>query len=199
MGTIKSRAPAKPTTSKVQPLPEKTFIVDNGAYTIKAGYAAAFPPPEDEAQALSACVTIPNALAKTRGNRVFIGSQLSTHISDWNEATFRRPVEKGYIVNWEAQKEIWEHSFFDEKTAWNKEVRITDPENTTLLLTEAPNCLPALQKNADEIIMEEWSFGMGKTWLLGVKLRRQKLFGESGIERVAIFIFFQYLEAFLCL
>lgn len=159
MGTIKSRAPAKPTTSKVQPLPEKTFIVDNGAYTIKAGYAAAFPPPEDEAQALSACVTIPNALAKTRGNRVFIGSQLSTHISDWNEATFRRPVEKGYIVNWVAQKEIWEHSFFDEKTAWNKEVRITDPENTTLLLTEAPNCLPALQKNADEIIMEEWSFG----------------------------------------
>jgi len=49
------------------------------------------------------------------------------------------------------------------------------------------------------IVMEEWSFGMGKTWLLGVKLRRQKLFGESGIERVAIFIFFQYLEAFLCL
>lgn len=159
MGTAKSRAPAKPTAPKVQPLPEKTFIIDNGAYTMKAGYAPTFPPPEDEVQALSACITIPNALARTRGNRIFIGSQLSTHISDWNEATFRRPVEKGYIVNWEAQKEIWEHSFFDEKTARNKDVRITDPENTTLLLTEAPNGLPALQKNADEIIMEEWGFG----------------------------------------
>ncbi|KAL1999039.1 hypothetical protein VTN02DRAFT_5154 [Thermoascus thermophilus] len=159
MGTAKSRTPAKPTAPKVQPLPEKTFIIDNGAYTMKAGYAPTFPPPEDEVQALSACVTIPNALAKTRGNRVFIGSQLSMHISDWNEATFRRPVEKGYIVNWEAQKEIWEHSFLDERTARNKDVRITDPENTTLLLTEAPNGLPALQKNADEIIMEEWGFG----------------------------------------
>jgi actin-related protein len=28
---------------------------------------------------------------------------------------FRRPVEKGYLVNWEAEKEIWEESFFDDK------------------------------------------------------------------------------------
>lgn len=28
--------------------------------------------------------------------------------------TFRRPVEKGYIVNWEAEKEVWE-SWMGEK------------------------------------------------------------------------------------
>jgi actin-related protein 6 len=159
MGTTKPRAPAKSSVAKVQPLPDKTFVIDNGAYTIKAGYAPDFPPPEDEARALSSCTTIPNALAKTRGNHVFIGAQLSTHVTDWNEVAFRRPVEKGYIVNWEAQKEIWEHSFFDEKTARGKEFRITNPEETTLLLTEAPNALPVLQKNADEIVMEEWGFG----------------------------------------
>lgn len=87
-----------------------------------------------------------------------MGTQLSTHITDWNELTFRRPVEKGYIVNWEAQKEIWEHSFFDSSSKF-KDLRITDPEETTLLLTEAPNALPSLQKNADEIVMEEWGFG----------------------------------------
>jgi actin-related protein 6 len=161
MGTSKARTPAKYTELKLQPLPKKTIIIDNGAYTIKAGYVPTSSPPlKNEDEWLSACSIIPNALAKTRANRVFIGNHLSTHISDWNEVSFRRPVEKGYIVNWEAQKEIWEHSFFDEKTSrYNKDLRITDPEETTLLLTEAPNALPSLQKNADEIIMEEWGFG----------------------------------------
>lgn len=28
---------------------------------------------------------------------------------------FRRPVERGYLVNWEGQSEIWEHEFFEGK------------------------------------------------------------------------------------
>lgn len=165
MGTSKARSTPKQaarSSTQIQPFPQKTFIIDNGAYTIKAGYAPPHsqqPPQDDEEEALSACVTIPNALAKTRDNRVFVGAQLSTHISDWNEVTFRRPVEKGYLVNWEAQKEIWEQAFFDEKTARTKEARIANPEETTLVLTDTPNGLPALQKNADEMVMEEWGFG----------------------------------------
>lgn len=160
MGVSKAqaRAPAKQAAPKIQPLPEKTFIIDNGAYTIKAGYAPSKPARSDE-DALSTCLTIPNALAKTRDNRVFVAAQLSTHISDWNEVVFRRPVEKGYIVNWEAQKEIWEQSFFDEKTARSKEARVSNPEETTLVLTDTPNGLPALQRNTDEMVMEEWGFG----------------------------------------
>ena len=159
MGTTKPRPPAKSSNAEVRSLPEKTFIIDNGAYTMKAGYAPTFPLPEDEDSALSACNTIPNTIAKTRGNRIYIGSQLNTQVTDWNEMMFRRPLEKGYIVNWEAQKEIWEHSFFDEKTVRSKEMRIASPEETTLVLTEAPNALPVLQKNADEMVMEEWGFG----------------------------------------
>lgn len=158
MGTTKPRPSGRTSTAKTQPLPSKTFIIDNGADTLKAGYAPDLPLPGDSHQALSSCGVIPNTLVKTRGNRIYTGTQLSTHVTDWNELTFRRPVEKGYIVNWEAQKEIWEHSFFDSATK-SKELRITDPGETTLLLTEAPNALPSLQKNADEIIMEEWGFG----------------------------------------
>ncbi|OAT14205.1 actin-like protein arp6, variant [Blastomyces gilchristii SLH14081] len=144
------RAPSPP------PLPSKTFIIDNGAYTMKAGYAPDQPSAEPP---LNSCLVIPNALARTRDKRVYIGAQLSTHISDWNEATFRRPVEKGYVVSWEAEKEIWDHTFFDDGTARKPELRCADPENTTLIFTEAPNAMAALQKNADEIIMEEWGFG----------------------------------------
>lgn len=171
MGTTKPRPPAKSSNAEVRSLPEKTFIIDNGAYTMKAGYAPTFPLPEDEDSALSPCSTIPNTLAKTRGNRIYTGSQLNTQVTDWNEMMFRRPLEKGYIVNWEAQKEIWEHSFFDEKTVRSKEMRIATPEETTLVLTEAPNALPVLQKNADEMVMEEWGFG---GYLRCVGKRREK-------------------------
>ncbi|PYI12078.1 actin family protein [Aspergillus sclerotiicarbonarius CBS 121057] len=185
MGTTKPRPSGRASVAKVQSLPDKTFIIDNGAYAMKAGYAPDSSPPDDELKALSACSDMPNAIVKTRGNKIYVGSQLNTHVTDWNEMTFRRPVEKGYIVNWEAQKEIWEHSFFDEKTVRSKDLRITDPEETTLLLTEAPNALPALQKNADEIVMEEWGFG-GYLRCVGPSLNAwndvQSLFGDPVVQ-----------------
>lgn len=84
-------------------LPETSLIVDNGAYTIKAGFATATPSLED-------CLAIPNCLAKDRGKRVWIGGQLSK-CTDFGEIAFRRPVEKGFLVNWEAEKAIWDNTF----------------------------------------------------------------------------------------
>ncbi|KAJ5683140.1 Actin-like protein arp6 [Penicillium macrosclerotiorum] len=183
MGTTRARAPAKP--AKVTPevparhLPNKTFVIDNGAYTMKAGYAS---DPSSAEDALSACTPIPNTLVKTRDNRVLIGTQLATHVTDWNEAMFRRPVEKGYIVNWEAEREIWDQTFFEEKAnARNKNLRISAPEDTTLVLTEAPNAIPVLQRNTDEMVMEEWGFG-GYVRCLGPTLNAwneiHSLFGD---------------------
>ncbi|KAF7718598.1 Actin-like protein [Penicillium ucsense] len=162
MGTSKSRASTKAAKSApaipTRLVPEKTFVLDNGAYTMKAGWACDPSVPAEEA--LSHCVTIPNAIVKTRDNRIWTGAQLNTHVTDWNEAVFRRPVEKGFIVNWEAQREIWDQTFFEEKaTPRNKQLRIAKPEETTLVLTEAPNNLPVLQRNTDEMVMEEWGFG----------------------------------------
>ena len=137
-------------------LPSSTLVIDNGAYSMKAGYAPDSPRPDSET--LSRCHTIPNALARTREKRTYVASQLDAQVTQWNEATFRRPVERGQLVSWEAEKEIWDHSFFDEKTA-QRDLLVNQPEDTTLILTEAPNTIPVLQKNADEIIMEEWGFG----------------------------------------
>jgi actin-related protein 6 len=161
MVTTKSRTSTKAAKNSpdvpARHLPNKTFVIDNGAYTMKAGYASDATSAEE---ALSACTTIPNCLVKTRDNRIVVGPQISSTVNDWNEAMFRRPVEKGYLVNWEAEREIWEQSFFEEKaTARNKGIRIPTPEDTTLVLTEAPNTMPVLQRNTDEMVMEEWGFG----------------------------------------
>lgn len=163
MGPTKTSRSSKLASSAAQILPERVFIIDNGAHTLKGGYAPTDPssaPHEDSlSNPLAPCHVIPNSLVKARDGRVYIGTQLDTHVTDWNEAFFRRPVEKGFIVNWEAQRAIWDHSFFDEKIARKPELQCADPADTTLILTEAPNAMAALQKNADEMVMEEWGFG----------------------------------------
>lgn len=136
-------------------LPSTTFVLDNGGYSLKAGFAPPDPVPDSEA--LSKCHVVLNALVRTRDKKIYVGSQLED-ITQWSEALFRRPVENGQVVSWEAQKEIWDQSFFDERTA-RKGLLVKNPEDTTLIFTEPPNSMPALQKNADEIIMEDWGFG----------------------------------------
>ncbi|CAL3961877.1 hypothetical protein PZA11_000807 [Diplocarpon coronariae] len=125
--------------------PSRTLVVDNGSYTIKAGFSS----PTIESPAPS---IIPNCLARDREKKVYIGSQLSL-CKDFGDIVFRRPMEKGYIVNWEAEKEIWEHEFFDEKANLH-----CDPKETGLIITEAPNALPVLQGHCDQIVFEEFGF-----------------------------------------
>jgi len=86
-------------------LPEQSLIVDNGAYTMKAGFATPDPSPND-------CLVVPNCLAKDRGKRVYIGAELEK-CDDFGEIVFRRPVEKGFLVSWEAEKAIWDNTFVD--------------------------------------------------------------------------------------
>lgn len=136
-------------------LPQSTFVLDNGGDTIKAGFVPAAV--VDDEEALQRCQVIPNILVRTRDRRTYVATQ-TEQISQWNDAVFRRPVEHGQLVNWQSEQEIWEHGIFDEKTA-SKKTFIKRPEDTTLILTEAPNTLSALQKNTDEIVMEEWGFG----------------------------------------
>lgn len=63
-------------------------------------------------------------------------------------------MEKGFIVNWESERAIWEHSFFDEQAPLR-----CDPHETNIVLTEAPNCPLALQSNCDQMVFEEFEFG----------------------------------------
>lgn len=91
-----------------QALPKKTLVLDNGASTIKAGFVGSPSKFED-------CQIIPNCLARGRDKKIYVGSELAS-CRDFGEMAFRRPVEKGYIVNWEAEKAVWDHSFFGAKS-----------------------------------------------------------------------------------
>lgn len=88
-------------------LPDKTLVIDNGAYTIKAGFAST-----GEPNVATDCQIIPNCLAKSRHGKVYVGSQIE-QCTDYGEMAFWRPLQKGHLVAWEAEKEIWEQSFFE--------------------------------------------------------------------------------------
>ncbi|KAI4121874.1 MAG: hypothetical protein LQ338_006117 [Usnochroma carphineum] len=128
-----------------QPLPPKTLVVDNGAYTIKAGFAAPVPDASD-------CHVIPNCIARERDKKVWVGAELES-CRDFGEMAFRRPVEKGYLVNWEVEKTIWDSIFLDGRSKL-----YCDPHSTNLILTEASNTMAALQTNCDQVVFEEYGF-----------------------------------------
>ncbi|KAI1824259.1 actin family [Xylaria intraflava] len=137
-------APSRKSKAHQPAPPSRTLVVDNGAYTIKAGFVT------DDV--VDKPRIIPNCIARDRDNKAYVASELA-HCTDFSEAVFRRPVEKGFIVNWESQKEIWEREFLDEKAPQR-----CDPSETRLLLAEASNSLPILQTNCDQVVFEEFGF-----------------------------------------
>ena len=92
----------QPAESKA--IKDTTLLIDNGAFNIKAGFVTSTPSWDD-------CQLIPNCIARDRDKHVFIGPQLDA-AKDFGEMAFRRPIEKGFVVNWEGEKAIWNQSFF---------------------------------------------------------------------------------------
>ncbi|GAB0136774.1 Actin- protein 6 [Epichloe bromicola] len=127
------------------PRPTTTLVVDNGAHTLKAGVVAD--------GRIGAPRVVPNCIARDRSRKIYVASELS-RCRDHGEMQLRRPVERGFIVNWEAQKDIWDQELLDNLLA----PASCDPAETRLILAEPPNGLPVLQTNCDQVVFEEYGF-----------------------------------------
>ncbi|KAK3375912.1 actin family [Lasiosphaeria ovina] len=134
--------------------PSITLVLDNGANTIKAGFVKrnSASSNSDNDASTPAPRIIPNCIARDRHKKIYVGSEFDK-CKDFGDLALRRPVEKGFIVNWEAQKEIWDREFFDDKAPQK-----CNPSETRLVLAEQPNSLPALQVHCDQMVFEEFGF-----------------------------------------
>jgi actin-related protein 6 len=137
-GGHRSKKPVPP------PRPRSTLVLDNGASTLKAGLV--------RGTEIGDPLIVPNCIARDRSRKTYIASELET-CRDFSEIQFRRPIDRGYIVNWEAQREIWDRQFIDDGAPLTCE-----PGETRLILAEPPNNLPVLQSNCDQIVFEEYGF-----------------------------------------
>lgn len=121
------------------------FIVDNGGYSMKTGWSS------DEGPK-----SIPNCIAKVKSERrrPFIGDQLE-ECKDYSGLFYILPIQKGYIVNWETQKTVWNYLF---KTRYDISEGDSFPSGRSLLMTEPYFNFRSCQENLMENLFEEYGF-----------------------------------------
>ncbi|RKO94471.1 actin family, partial [Blyttiomyces helicus] len=119
----------------------RTLVMDNGAHAIKAGYA-------DDSESGR---TIPNSITAGRGDRrSFVGDQLED-CKDYSGLYFRLPFERGYLTNWDVEKDVWDRVF-------SKQVLKCVPSEVSLMITEPCFNPPNIQQTYDEMVFEEYGF-----------------------------------------
>ena len=93
---------------------------------------------------------VPNCIAKPKGEkRSYVCDEIHG-IKDVSSLNLRRPIDRGYVVNWDLQKDIWHHVF-------SKLLKV-DPKKCHLVLTEAPFNLPAVATAQDEAVFKHFGF-----------------------------------------
>ncbi|CAK9780965.1 unnamed protein product [Cutaneotrichosporon oleaginosum] len=117
------------------------LILDNGAYTIKAGVAGSDVEPR----------FFPNAVARSRTDRrIFVSDEIDT-AKDLSGIAYRRAFERGMLVAWDAEKPVWDRIFSPAGLDIN-------PPDTSLLVTEPYFNLPNIAETYDQMVFEEWEF-----------------------------------------
>uniref|UniRef100_A0A183BI80 Actin-related protein 6 n=1 Tax=Globodera pallida TaxID=36090 RepID=A0A183BI80_GLOPA len=121
----------------------QTLILDNGAYSIKAGYAT------DKSARI-----FPNTVFKSKSERkrIFVADELE-ECTDRSALFFVLPFERGYLVNWDTQLQVWNRVFGKDGAGLG-----VDFENCRLLLTDPNEVAFAFADNTEEIVFENFRF-----------------------------------------
>ncbi|XP_067635950.1 actin-related protein 6 [Eurosta solidaginis] len=114
-------------------------VLDNGAYTAKVGLSNQDDP-----------IVVPNCImkAKAERRRAFIGGQID-ECRDASGLFFILCFQKGYLLNWDIQKTVWDHIFSNEGTGVSLEDR-------PIVITEPQLNFPSIQEAMVEILFEEY-------------------------------------------
>ncbi|XP_058961262.1 actin-related protein 6-like [Pocillopora verrucosa] len=117
------------------------LVLDNGASLAKVGFNTTDSPR-----------LIPNCIFKAKSERrkLFIGDQLE-ECKDYSGLFYLLPFQKGFLVNWDVEKQIWDYMF-------GKEVMKVDFPETTILMTEPHFNFTSIKDATDEILFEEYNF-----------------------------------------
>ncbi|KAI1321205.1 Actin- protein 6 [Mortierella claussenii] len=119
----------------------RTLVVDNGASTIKCGYADGDVPYR----------TIPNNITRSKAERrTFVGDQLEA-CKDFSGLYYRLPFEKGMLTSWDVEKQVWDRLF-------TGKVMPCEPQSTNLIISEPILNLPNISTTYDQLVFEEYGF-----------------------------------------
>ncbi|KAH7546340.1 actin-related protein 6 [Ziziphus jujuba] len=117
-------------------------VLDNGGGLIKAGLGGERDP----------STIIPNCLYRPLSSKKWLhpSPTSSDDPTDLTSAAVRRPIDRGYLINPDLQRDIWAHLF-------SSLLHIT-PAQSSLLLTEPLFAIPSIQRATDELVFEDFNF-----------------------------------------
>ncbi|KAK5866752.1 hypothetical protein PBY51_011303 [Eleginops maclovinus] len=117
-----------------------TLVLDNGAYSAKIGFSQ------------ETVRVIPNCQFRSKTSRLktFTANQLD-EIKDPSGLFYILPFQKGYLVNWDVQRKVWDHLF-------GKEMFKVDFADTSVIITEPCFNFSSIQESMNEILFEEYQF-----------------------------------------
>ncbi|ESO89188.1 hypothetical protein LOTGIDRAFT_229086 [Lottia gigantea] len=118
-----------------------TLVLDNGAGSVKIGFSN-----EKEPRIIPNCVS----KAKNVRTRIFIGDQID-ECKDLSGLYYMLPFQKGYLVNWDIERQVWDHMF-------GKDCLQVDFNETTAIVTEPHFNFPSVQESMNEVFFEEYQF-----------------------------------------
>ncbi|KAJ6514420.1 actin-like protein ARP6, partial [Mycena vitilis] len=142
------------------------LVLDNGGSTVKTGIIGQ--PSSDDPWIIA------NAVVRSKGDKMtYVGHELD-RCRDYSSLSYRLPLEKGYIVDWDAQKAVWDGILSDE-------VLNANPTESTVLMTEPYFNLPKIQEVYDQFIFEEYEFRAHLRATPASLIQHGTLFDQSGL------------------
>ena len=103
-------------------------------------------------QRADAAVVVPHGVARAKAGSLTVNvvADEILGVTDINGLSVRRPVDRGYVVNWELERDVLARVFYD--------VLGVDTQTCDLVITEAPFALPKIQSALDAMVFEEFGF-----------------------------------------
>lgn len=121
-------------------------VLDNGGGLLKAGFGGETDP----------LVVVPNCIGRSPSShsskKWLAADQLQADDADVTGVSLRRPIDRGYLINPEVQKEVWDRVL-------RSLLKLEDLSQSSLLLVEPLFNPPSLQRSTDELVFEEFGFG----------------------------------------
>ena len=119
------------------------FVLDNGGGTLKAGHSNMHAP-----RVVPNCIT----KAKSEKRRAFVGDQMDD-CRDLSSLFYILPFQKGYLVNWDHQKTVWDYLFGSSCFKMDHKLSAID-----LIFTEPYFNFNSIKEGLSELLFEEYGF-----------------------------------------
>ncbi|CAG9460229.1 unnamed protein product [Pedinophyceae sp. YPF-701] len=118
----------------------RVIVLDNGGGNCKLGFAG-----EKEPRAV-----FPNCVARSSADKkAYVGDAVNS-CKDLASLALKRPIDRGYVVNWDMEQEVWAHAF--------DHVCGVDTKECSLVVTEPLMNFPALRETMDQVVFEDFGF-----------------------------------------